>query len=365
MSKFNNPHPVSLLTSRMTERPEDVRGPFFRDQTAIIHSLAFRRLKHKTQVFFSPENDHICTRIEHSMHVASISATICKALGLDEELAHAIGLGHDLGHAPFGHAGESALNKLLNKPFIHEVHSLRVADKLENYGKGLNLTFAVRDGIVSHCGEVDEQYVEIAPKPNDLDAVNFRPTSPSTWEACAVRVSDSMAYLGRDLEDAIKANLITRDDIPENIRKKLGVRNSDIITNLVNDVIDWSSKNGKIGFSPEMFELLKEFKLFSRTRIYRNPKMAYWNDYSKTVLSSIYQYLHQLFDTFHTDWDTYAASKIALDNKFGKYIFALKNVYETSRFDIDIILKDYIAGMTDNYALHCFENILTAGTTGL
>jgi len=362
---FNNPHPVSLLTSRQTERPEDVRGPYFRDQTAIIHSLAFRRLKHKTQVFFSPENDHICTRIEHSMHVASISATICKALGLDEELAHAIGLGHDLGHAPFGHAGELALNKLLNKPFIHEVHSLRVADKLENYGRGLNLTFAVRDGIVSHCGEVDEQFVDVAPVPNDLNRIDFRPISPSTWEACAVRVSDSMAYLGRDLEDAIKANLITRNDIPENIQKKLGVRNSDIITNLVNDVIDWSSKNGKIGFSQEMFELLKEFKQFSRTHIYRNPKMVYWNDYSRTVLSSIYQYLNQLFNTFKTDWDAYAASKIALDNKFGKYMSSLKDVYEKCAYDIDIILKDYIAGMTDNYALHCFENILTAGTTGL
>lgn len=365
LSKFINPYPLSLLTARQKKRPEDVRGPFFRDQTAIIHSLAFRRLKHKTQVFFSPENDHICTRIEHSLHVASISATICKALGLNEELAHAIGLGHDLGHAPFGHAGESALNKLLNQPFIHEIHSLRVADILENYGKGLNLTFAVRDGIVSHCGEVDEQFVEIAPHPNDLDSMTLRPVSPSTWEACAVRVSDSIAYLGRDLEDAVKANLITRDEIPENIRNKLGVRNSEIINNLVDNVIDWSASNGKIGFSPEMFALLKEFKQFSRTRIYRNPKMVYWNDYSKTVLSAIYQYLSQLFDKFQTDWDAYAASSIALDNKFGKYIFSLQSVYEASGFDIDVILRDYIAGMTDSYALHCFENILTAGTTGL
>ena len=114
-----------------------------------------------------------------------------------------------------------------------------------------------------------------------------------------------------------------------------------------------------------MFELLKEFKQFSRTHIYRNPKMAYWNDYSRTVLSSIYQYLNQLFNAFKTDWDAYAASKIALDNKFGKYMSSLKDVYEKCAYDIDIILKDYIAGMTDNYALHCFENILTAGTTGL
>ncbi len=365
MPEFINPHDSSLLISRQIKRPEDIRGPFFRDQTAIIHSLAFRRLKHKTQVFFSPENDHICTRIEHSLHVASISATICKALGLDAEIAHAIGLGHDLGHAPFGHAGEIALNKLFKDPFIHEIHSLRVADRLENYGKGLNLTFAVRDGIVSHCGEVDEQSVTIAPEPNNLNIVSKLPTSPSTWEAATVRISDSIAYLGRDLEDAIKANLISRDDIPENISKHLGTRNSDIISKLVFDAIDWSSANGKIGFSAKMFKMIKEFKQFSRKYIYQNPKLDYWNDYSMTVLKAIHQYLEQLFDQYGTDFKAYACSKIALDNKFGKYIQSLQNVYEDSGYNKDLILKDYIAGMTDNYALHCFENILTAGTTGL
>lgn len=365
MCKFTNSFPAELLFKRRTARPEDVRGPYFRDQTAIIHSLAFRRLKHKTQVFFSPENDHICTRIEHSLHVASIAATICKALGLDEELAHAIGLGHDLGHAPFGHAGEIALNDLLKTPFVHEIHSLRVADQLENYGKGLNLTFAVRDGIVSHCGELDEQFVDIAKTPNNLDFIDKRPDCPSTWEACAVRISDSIAYLGRDLEDAIKANLIARDDIPESIQKNLGVRNSEIINNLVDDVIDYSSTHGNIGFSDKIFQLVTGFKQFSRRHIYQNPKMKYWNDYSRTVLFSIYQYLSQLFDKFQTDWDAYAASAIALDNKFGKYVHALEKVYEPVGFDPAIILQDYIAGMTDNYALHCFENILTAGTTGL
>jgi len=365
LPEFINPFPSSILTYRHTERPEDVRGPYFRDQTAIIHSLAFRRLKHKTQVFFSPENDHICTRIEHSLHVASISATICKALELDTELAHAIGLGHDLGHAPFGHAGESALNHLMEKPFIHEVHSLRVADNLENYGKGLNLTFAVRDGILSHCGEVDEQFIEIANQPNNLETADSRPVNPSTWEACAVRISDSIAYLGRDLEDAIKANLITVDDIPKSIQANLGITNSDIINKLVFDVIDWSKKNGKIGYSPGMFDLLKEFKQFSRIHIYANPKMEYWNDYSEMVLKSIYRYLCQLFEKNHADFDAYTASKTALDRKFGNYIKVLQEIYVVNDFDRDTILTDYIAGMTDSYALHCFENILTTGTTGL
>jgi len=366
LTEFKNSFPNSLLTSRQIERPEDIRGAFFRDQTAIIHSLAFRRLKHKTQVFFSPDNDHICTRIEHALHVASISATICKALDLDQELAQAIGLGHDLGHAPFGHAGEMVLKKMMqNAPFIHEIHSLRVADKLENYGRGLNLTYAVRDGIIAHCGEVDEQFIEIAPVPNKLEHLTRQPQKPSTWEGCAVRISDSIAYLGRDLEDAIKANLITTQDIPQNVQKVLGIRNSDIINRLVYDVIDWSKSNNKVGFSAEMFGIVREFKEFSRINIYHNPKMSYWNSYARTALTAIYEYLNQLFDKFQTDWQAYTASNTALDNKFGNYIKALENVYAAINFNKDVILRDYIAGMTDSYALHCFENILTTGTSGL
>jgi dGTPase len=366
LAEFKNLFSNSLLTARQSIRPEDIRSAFFRDQTAILHSLAFRRLKHKTQVFFSPENDHICTRIEHTLHVASISATICKALDLDQELAQAIGLGHDLGHTPFGHAGETVLKEMMqNAPFIHEIHSLRVADKLENYGKGLNLTYAVRDGIVSHCGELDEQSVAIASEPNKLENLTRQPQRPSTWEGCVVRISDSIAYLGRDLEDAIKANLITIRDIPQNVQKSLGIRNSDIISKLVYDVIDWSKSNNKVGFTAEMFAIVREFKEFSRENIYHHPKMSYWNSYARTVLMAIYEYLDRLFDKFQTDWQAYAASETALDNKFGNYVKALENVYAAVNFDKDIILRDYIAGMTDSYALHCFENILTTGTSGL
>lgn len=365
MTDFKNPFPEQLLTQRQKERPEDVRGPYFRDQTAIIHSLAFRRLKHKTQVFFSPENDHICTRIEHSLHVASISATICKALGLDAELAHAIGLGHDLGHAPFGHAGEYVLKNLFKRSFIHELHSLRVADKLENYGKGLNLTFAVRDGIAAHCGEVDEQFIAVATTPNDPAALINHPAAPSTWEGCVVRLSDSIAYLGRDLEDAIKANLITVEDIPRKIADNLGTRNSEIINKLVFDVIDQSRSRGAIGFSEAIFALIRDFKTFSRKNIYNNPKMEYWNRYARLVITTIHRYLNTLYERCGLDFRAYEESQTALDNKFGKYIKALQAVYQPVRWDKDIILTDYIAGMTDSYALHCFQNILTTGTTGL
>ena len=160
---FSNPFQNETYRIRPKEKKTDCRGDFFRDQTAIIHSLPFRRLKHKTQVFFAPENDHICTRIEHVLHVATIAATICKGLNnsgnwdINAEMAFAIGLGHDLGHAPFGHSGERALNGIFKADaFKHEIHSLRVADKLANDGEGLNLTFGVRDGIICHCGESDE-----------------------------------------------------------------------------------------------------------------------------------------------------------------------------------------------------------------
>lgn len=365
MPKFKNNCSKRTLIARQRKRPEDIRGPYFRDQTAILHSLAFRRLKHKTQVFFSPENDHICTRIEHSLHVASIAATICRALKLDDDLATAIGFGHDLGHAPFGHAGEKWLSKMFPGGFIHEVHSLRVVDKLENYGQGLNLTFAVRDGIVSHCGEVDEQFVEIAPVCNNLDDLMERPVQPSTWEGCAVRICDSIAYLGRDMEDAISANLITKDDLPENLRKGIGQSNSEIISNLVYDVIDWSGKNGKIGFSPEKFALIQEFKQFSRERIYNNPKMKYWNDYSGFVMETLKKYLLNLFERYQTDYAKYAQSRTPLDVKFGKYLYRLLERYQTEKTSPEWILRDYLAGMTDSYALNCFQNILTTGTTGL
>ncbi|MCK9560340.1 MAG: HD domain-containing protein [Candidatus Marinimicrobia bacterium] len=364
MTKFKNSYSGKILTARQRQRPEDIRGPYFRDQTAIIHSLAFRRLKHKTQVFFSPENDHICTRIEHSLHVATISATICRALGLDVDLATAIGLGHDLGHAPFGHAGEKWLEKLFGG-FIHELHSLRVVDKLENYGQGLNLTYAVRDGIVSHCGEVDEQFVEVSPTLNELNDLKSRPTRPSTWEACVVRISDSIAYLGRDLEDAVSTNLITKEDLPDKLRTGIGQSNSEIISNLVFDVIDWSIKNGKIGFSAEKFALIKEFKQFSRERIYYNPKLKYWNEYSGFVLSTLKNYLESLYEKYRTDYDLYAGSRTPLDVKFGKYLKSLQERYQAEQCSPQMMVCDYLAGMTDSFALHCFQNILTTGTRGL
>ncbi|MBN2282039.1 MAG: HD domain-containing protein [Candidatus Marinimicrobia bacterium] len=352
-----------LLTRRQKPRKEDIRGPYFRDQTAILHSFAFRRLKHKTQVFFSPDNDHICTRIEHSLHLSTIAATICKALGLNLEIAQAAGLGHDLGHAPFGHCGESTLKVLSDNGFQHELHSLRVIDKLEEMGQGLNLTFAVRDAIVSHCGEQDEQYIEVAEVPNDLDNLQKLPASPSTWEGCVLRISDSIAYLGRDMEDAIHSQCISRNDIPVEVVQKLGPTNSQIIKSLVNDCIDWSMKKGKIGLSEETFGVIKILKNFSRSKIYKNPKLEYWNRYADFVLKSLYNYLIELLGKNEKDFDKYESSAIELGQKFGKFIQKFDNFYINESASENLIVIDYIAGMSDKYAIKCFDNLLSTGTT--
>ena len=207
--------PKEALEKRSYKKDEDIRGCYYRDQTAIIHSRPFRRLKHKTQVFFSPDDDHVCTRIEHVLHVATISATICRGLNskdnsewsLNEDLAYSIGLGHDLGHTPFGHAGESELSFLLGGKdlFIHEINSYRVVEKLTNQGEGLNLTYAVKDGIIFHNGESFEKSIKPDQTIKNLDTITDRKHLPTTYEGCIVRFSDKIAYLGRDIEDAIIA----------------------------------------------------------------------------------------------------------------------------------------------------------------
>ncbi|HNV71740.1 MAG TPA: HD domain-containing protein, partial [Candidatus Ozemobacteraceae bacterium] len=283
--------PTDIMTRRSNPRPEDIRGPYLRDQTAIIHSLPFRRLKHKTQVFFAPENDHICTRIEHVMHVATIAATIARGLNrsgwkLDEDLAFAIGLGHDLGHAPFGHSGEAILDDLL-KPFgqrfVHEVNGLRVVDALANDGEGLNLTFAVRDGIICHNGEKFEPALQPAERANVPELICDRNCRPSTFEGCIMRFADKIAYLGRDIEDGIDAGLIKESDIPDRIRQRMGSRNGEIIHTLVIDVIETSRKADAIRLSDETFSLMRELKTFNYQSIYLHPSLKEYESYCRNI----------------------------------------------------------------------------------
>ena len=236
-NRFQN-HDESILKARTQDlynTPGDIRSEYFRDYCRILHSTAYRRLKHKTQVFFNVGNDHVCTRMEHVHHVESVSHTIAIGLGLNCELTSAIAIGHDLGHAPFGHHGETILNSLMkeymtveyrekhfgndpDKLFWHERNGLRFVDMIEllpdhaGIKKNLNLTYAVRDGIISHCGEIDESILK--PREDDIDLYKFNTPgkfAPYTWEGCAVKIADKIAYLGRDIEDAIILKFISNE----------------------------------------------------------------------------------------------------------------------------------------------------------
>ncbi len=362
MKRFANFLEEKVLLSRRFPREEDERGHFFRDTTAIIHSYPFRRLKHKTQVFFSPKNDHICTRIEHVMHVASIAAAVCRGLDLDADLAWAIGLGHDLGHTPFGHVGEHIMSSLKKEnglgEFIHEIYSLRVVDYLARYGSGLNLTYAVRDGIVGHCGEVFEQSIRPDFTFKELEKIRDRARYPSTWEAAVVRMADKIAYLGRDVEDAVQLKFIEKEQIPENAARVLGTSNSDIIGNLVSDLVRTSEKTEAIGFSDEAFAAMKELKEFNYHKIYGNPVLTDYHRYFERILRSLHDYLKGLFASAGFDLEKYRKERNLLSVRFGDYARKMRPFYETVDGGFENMVYDYLAGMTDDYAIECVSEIM-------
>lgn len=253
----------------------EVRSPFARDYTRVLHSTAYRRLKHKTQVFYNIENDHICTRMEHVLHVESAAYTIAKRLKLNDELTRAIAMAHDLGHAPFGHHGERIIGKLYNKylngeTFWHEKNGLYLADKIEllpdheNVYRNLNLTYAVRDGIVSHCGEVDENGVK--PREELIDLNEFTTPGkyqPATYEGCVVKLSDKIAYVGRDIEDALNLGFLSPASVAK-LQKIVGLKNgeavntSTIMSNMILDVCAVSSPEKGICFSEKWGKRLRK-----------------------------------------------------------------------------------------------------------
>jgi len=361
---MKNPLQESIYCERKIPKEHPIRGEFFRDQTAIIHSMPFRRLKHKTQVFFAPENDHVCTRIEHVMHVATISATICKGLNkygwnLNQEMAYAIGLGHDLGHAPFGHAGETALNEKLNgdSKFIHEVNSYRVVQYLANDGKGLNLTYGVMDGIINHNGESFEQYLEPCTVKNDLDNIINRKSIASSYEGCIVRFADKIAYLGRDIEDALIADFISINDIPQDIRDEVGTTNGQIIDMLIKDLIENSKGKSKIGFSDNLFEKLKILKNFNYRYIYNHPTILHYRKMGEQILKELFDYLLELYSNNGYYYERYDNSHIILNQRFGRYLEKMKEFYNQNNNTPKQIVCDYIAGMTDFFALEAIKQI--------
>ncbi|MDD4003794.1 MAG: HD domain-containing protein [Elusimicrobiaceae bacterium] len=367
---FKNPLPPEIYRQRTYPLQKDIRGDFYRDQTKIIHSLAFRRLKHKTQVFFAPENDHICTRIEHVLHVSSISATICHGINrfrpgseLDPDMASAIGLAHDLGHPPFGHDGEVALDAEVRRrdprrAFLHEINGYRVVEKLANYGKGLNLTYAVKDGVICHNGEnFEANRLRPAAVVNRLDEIKDRNCAPASFEGCVVKLSDKIAYLGRDIEDAIKAGLLKWEDIPKEIAGELGQSNGEIISALVEDLIENSTETGAIGFSDQKYGLVKSLGEFNYRNIYLSPELEDYTEYINNLVGTLFGYYMLRLEKFGTDPAAYQKSRRMTDVFFGDYLLGMRGFYESGGGDSIDIVTDYISGMTDAFALKCMKEI--------
>lgn len=293
-------------------RYDDVRTAFQRDTDKIVHSKAFRRLMHKTQVFLRPEGDHYRTRMTHTIEVARIARTIAKALMLNEDLAEAIAMGHDLGHTPFGHAGETALSEAMGQPFYHNEQSLRVVDILENNGAGLNLTYEVRMGILGHTG----------------------PRIPETLEGQIVRWADRIAYVNHDIDDAVRAGILESADIPKSVQKVLGNSHSARINTLVCDMILASREAGKIILSPSVEKALQELREFMFERVYRNPIAKGEEAKAKVMLQRLYEY--------------YYAHPEAIPGDFQPQL-SMEGMART--------VCDYIAGMTDNYAVSKYTEL--------
>ncbi len=306
---------------RRREKLHPLRTAFQRDRDRIIHSKSFRRLKHKTQVFLAPFGDHYRTRLTHTLEVSQIARTIAKALRLNEDLTEAISLGHDLGHTPFGHAGEETLAKLLPGGFTHYEQSLRVVEKLEYEGKGLNLTYEVRDGIFKHSkgkGEILEA------KKKDM---------PMTLEGQVVRASDIIAYVNHDIDDAVRAGVIKESDIPARLIQILGKWHAFRIDRMVEDVVDASLKSNleTIVMSEEIKEAITELRDFLYDRVYFNPQ-------SKKELIKTEKILTDLFNYILENPDDYIKPYPKGDS-------------------LEKRASDFIAGMTDRYALGLYEKI--------
>jgi dGTPase len=349
--------------SRGRTQPEEqctVRTVFERDTGRIIYSMDFRRLRHKTQVFFDPQNDHICTRMEHVIHVNYIANTIGRALNMNGDLIEAIALGHDLGHSPFGHTGEKTLDRCLkqvdpNLFFQHERHGLRVVDQLavRHPQLGMNLTFEVRDGIVSHCGETYSEHVLVPDrlKPTDSLMQGFAGhRMPATLEGCVVRIADKIAYIGRDIEDAARAGIMEFDDIPGAIQTALGRTNGQIINTLVTDIIENSYGQDAIILSPERGEMMQQLLLDNVARIYRSEKIKRYETMVANVTEGLFEALLHAIQ----DMDKLKSSQNRVYQGF--LAFLTERAYGPAEHPAQKVV-DYIAGMTDTYATRCFESL--------
>lgn len=309
-----SPDGVLSIRSKGRAQPEpecDVRTCFQRDVDRVTHSKAFRRLKHKTQVFLLPEGDHYRTRLTHTLEVSRIARTAARALQLNEDLTEAIALGHDLGHTPFGHAGERALNELYENGFHHYEQSLRVVDRLEKDCQGLNLCYETRMGILHHThGDADD-----------------------TMEAVIVRLSDRIAYVNHDLDDAMRAGIVLPEDVPLIVRERIGTRNSQRINSLLTNLIQHSG-NGIVRLSPEMQEAFDQFHDFMYDAVYLNSKAKGEE--------------HKVYGIIGGIWDHYRRHPEQLPEDY-------RVIHEEE--GLERAVCDYISGMTDGYAMEIYSKI--------
>lgn len=369
------------------QRNNDIRTEFERDYTRIIHSNGYKRMKGKTQVFFSPESDHVCTRIEHVTHVESISHTIAKGLGLNTELTKAIATAHDIGHSPFGHEGERILSEIskrdIGESFWHEKNGLDFVDKIEiledNQGKkrNLNLTYAVRDGIISHCGEIDEN--NLRPREENIDLSEYKYPNqfkPYTWEGCVVKIADKISYLGRDIEDAISLGILDEhlDELYKmlNYNREIIINNTVLINNFIYDLCENSSVEKGLCFSDEMYNLINDIKKFNYKHIYLADRMKPSIQYFKIVLNQIYDLLKSAFEKNKTVENIKKLGKFypKLIGEFEGWLSCYWSLernecYENDAvFDIDNekeyykAIIYYISGMTDKFAIDVYDEII-------
>jgi dGTPase len=300
--------------SKGRERDESLhhlRTAFQRDRDRIVHCKAFRRLKHKTQVFIAPEGDHYRVRLTHTLEVAQIARTIARALRLNEDLTEAISLGHDLGHTPFGHLGEKALTPFLDRPFRHSEQSLRVVDHLERDGRGLNLTWEVRDGIVNHTWAMPQ---------------------PSTMEAQVVRFADRLGYVNHDIDDAIRAGLLAEADLPLRATDVLGRTHGDRIETLVDDIVATTGDGPEVRMSDDVFAALDALRDFMFDRVYLRAEAAAEQEKAVQVIRALVEY--------HLNHPE-----------------QIPDEYAGGPGDVADRVIDYVAGMTDRYALSTYERL--------
>jgi dGTPase len=341
-----------------------LRGPFSRDRDHILYSGSFRRYIGKTQVIYNAASfdEQLANRSIHTLQVSQIARSIGKVLKLNMDLIEAIALGHDLGHAPFGHDGERILQEICSQYnlnlFFHNVHSLRVVDNLSDANRGMNLTFQVRDGIISHDGEVNEIAVRPNPNKTEKDIQNYIKGKqkgeevviyPSTLEACLVRITDSISYIGQDFEDAVRIALIKKDDLPDGIRKTLGDNNSEIINTLVQDVIKHSYGKNEISYSKEVARHVFQLKTFNLQHIYENQSL-------KKERTKIRKTFFFLFEHFVQDIKDKRTNSIV----FQEWIFNRgedNGKKYLNHYSPQEIVVDYLASMTDRYFLNAYRSL--------